>query len=397
MPTPLFTVESGVPNLDFILGGGIPEADTLLVIGAPGTGKTVLSFQVLFHQARAGRNVLYMSTVPESPLRLFRHLRTLTFFDDRLVQSQVFLLNIYSLVSNGLDQLPDAILQQIRAQQIQVVALIYPRFESTYVARDIPLGNERVAFGLPTLDALMEGGPFASGSIMVAGAVGTGKTLLSLQYLSEGMRQGEKCLFVGFRENPSELVHLARRIGIDLQPALDTGQLEIFHRAPVELLIDRVSEEMLQEVARLRPQRLVIDSIDEIERAVIPRERRWDYLTALAGTLGNDTVTTLLTREVSQVVGPELDFAETPLAELATNLILLRWVKFRGDLVRILSILKMKGSAFDSSIRRFVIEPGGFRVLPKVETAEGLLTGIARSLAPGSPRATRPRRDRDMT
>ena len=481
MAEPFPIVETGVPGLDHVLGGGIPEYDTLLVIGPPGSGKTILCFQTLFHQARAGRNVLYVSAVSESPLRLIRHLRPMAFFDDRLIGRQVFLLNLDPLIAEGLDRVVDAILQQVRDHQISFLAFdgfdstrdihpglaglraclyklltmlaaeqlttmitsgpvppdarpveqtmvdgilelgresvgsrtirtvsclkmramsidsgvhvmtigvngvtIFPRFESTYVARDVALGNERVGFGLPELDHLMSGGPFAGGSLMVAGAVGAGKTLLSLQYLSEGIRKGERCLFAGFRESPSELVRLGQRVQIDVQPAVDSGQLVLFHRAPVEMLIDEVTEDLLREVERFRPQRLVIDSIDEMERAIVPAQRRWDFLVALSGWLHDESVTSLFTREVSQVVGTELDFAETPLADLATNLILLRWVEFRGVLFRILSILKMKGSAFDSSIRQFEITSSGIRVLQKVQAAEGLLTGVARLTSPRS-------------
>ena len=78
------------------------------------------------------------------------------------------------------------------------------------------------------------------------------------------------------------------------------------------------------------------------------------------------------------MVGPELDFAGSPLEVLAENVILLRYVEFQGDLRRILSILKMRDTMHDHSIRQYEIGGEGIRVLSRQESAEGLLTGIAR-------------------
>src|SRR4051812_23132293 len=76
--------ETGVPKLDFILGGGIPESDVLLVLGPPGSGKTTLAVQMAFHTARRGRKVLYVSTYSEPPTRLLHHARGYSFYDESL-------------------------------------------------------------------------------------------------------------------------------------------------------------------------------------------------------------------------------------------------------------------------------------------------------------------------
>jgi len=63
---------------------------------------------------------------------------------------------------------------------------------------------------------------------------------------------------------------------------------------------------------------------------------------------------------------------------LAENLLLMRYVEFRGDLYRIISVLKMRDTDHDHSIRQYDITKAGIRVLAKMESAEGVLTGIAR-------------------
>ena len=95
--------------------------------------------------------------------------------------------------------------------------------------------------------------------------------------------------------------------------------------------------EIRAEIARFRPQRLVIDSMADLEAIAGDERHLRGYVLSLAGTLRNAGVT----KEVAQIVGPELDFSGTPLAVLAENLLLMRYVEFRGELYSILSILKI--------------------------------------------------------
>ena len=65
-------LETGVPNLDLVLGGGIVEGDVMLVIGAPGSGKTTFAVQLAFHAASTGRPVVILSTFAEPGARLLK-------------------------------------------------------------------------------------------------------------------------------------------------------------------------------------------------------------------------------------------------------------------------------------------------------------------------------------
>ena len=80
---------SGSPRLDSVLGGGILSNSINLIMGRPGTGKTILAQQYLFHNATAERPALYLSTVSEPLEKILRYGQSLTFFDTSLVGSGV--------------------------------------------------------------------------------------------------------------------------------------------------------------------------------------------------------------------------------------------------------------------------------------------------------------------
>src|ERR1700712_29260 len=72
---------TGVPGLDEVLGGGLPEFSFNLVAGSPGSGKTTLIHQLIFANASAERPVIYFSVVGEPPLKMLRYQQQMSFFD----------------------------------------------------------------------------------------------------------------------------------------------------------------------------------------------------------------------------------------------------------------------------------------------------------------------------
>jgi circadian clock protein KaiC len=91
-------------------------------------------------------------------------------------------------------------------------------------------------------------------------------------------------------------------------------------------------------------------------------------------------ITSLFSHKISKLIGPELDFSDSALANVAENLLFLRHVELRGRLHRVLSILNLRNSRYDPSLREFEIRNEGLRVLKPLHSAEGLLTGQARPL-----------------
>lgn len=103
-------LSTGVPGLDEILGGGLPEYSFNIVAGGPGCGKTTLAHQVVFANAAPGRPALYFTVLGEPALKMLRYQQQFRFFDPAKLNTSVRFINLSQVV---LDQDLDAVLAEI--------------------------------------------------------------------------------------------------------------------------------------------------------------------------------------------------------------------------------------------------------------------------------------------
>jgi circadian clock protein KaiC len=92
---------TGVPGLDRVLGGGLPEYSFNLVAGAPGAGKTTLTQQVMFANAAAGRTVLHFTVLGEPPVKLLRYQQQFSFFEASRIETSIHYRNLSDAVLAG--------------------------------------------------------------------------------------------------------------------------------------------------------------------------------------------------------------------------------------------------------------------------------------------------------
>lgn len=268
-------------------------------------------------------------------------------------------------------------LMHITEQGISIV----PRLEETTHANlDFEPTTERAGFGLPELDRILHGGIPCMSTTLIAGSTGVGKTLLAAHFLAEGARRAEPSLLVTYSEPVRRFLLRAEGISLRLAPLVESGKLLIDYTPPVQLEGDDLIAQILERVATRGIKRLVIDGIGEIEESILDRSRVRGLLASLIIRLRDMGTTTLFIKEVPKIAGPDIDFSDTPISVTAENLLFFRHIELRGKLHRILSILKMRESDYDPYLREFAVTKDGIRVLDPLESAEGLLTGVARPL-----------------
>jgi circadian clock protein KaiC len=94
-------LETGVPGLDAVLGGGIPELSFNLIAGGPGTGKTTLAHQIMFASASPTRPALYITILGEPPIKMLRYQQQFSFFDPGKIPDCVRFLHLGAELMNG--------------------------------------------------------------------------------------------------------------------------------------------------------------------------------------------------------------------------------------------------------------------------------------------------------
>src|SRR5258706_2112835 len=271
--------------------------------------------------------------------------------------------------------------------------VIHPRTE---VRLSVPtiVPNEawqKYGFGIPRMDEMLHGGVIANSTTMLLGAPGSGKTLLGLHFLAAGAEQNQSGLEFGFYETPSRLVGTANKVGLNFGKAVDNGTIEIIWQPIVEDSLDILAERLLEAVTKRHVKRLFVDGITAFVQTATYAERLGPFFTALSNELRGRNVTSVFSVETKMLFSPVVEVPIEGMSAIIENIILLRYVELRSQLYRLISIMKVREDSYDASIREFQITDSGIDVAATFESAEAILTGIARPYASSSPSA-RPRR-----
>ncbi len=115
---------TGVPGLDAVLGGSLPEFSFNIIAGAPGAGKTTLAQQIMFANASVERPALYFTVLGEPTLKMLRYQRRFRFFKPRLIGTGVHLINLSAeVLSQDLDKVLERIASEVERYQPKVVVV----------------------------------------------------------------------------------------------------------------------------------------------------------------------------------------------------------------------------------------------------------------------------------
>jgi circadian clock protein KaiC len=272
---------------------------------------------------------------------------------------------------------------------------IYPRIEALLVrpSTEAVREDKKVSTGTERLDEMLHGGLLCGTTTMLLGPSGTGKTTLGLHFLSTSSREEPGLLF-GFYETPERLIANAARLGLSLPQRVKRGEVEILWQPPTEDLLDGLGERLLDAVRRRGVRRLFVDGLRGFQEAAIHKDRLLHFFTALANELRALGVTTVYTSEAQQIIGADVHAPLQGISSIVENLIVLRFIELRTQLYRVLSVMKVRGTSYDSSLREFSITERGVEISDTFESAEALLIGVARpgEVALFPPRKLRARR-----
>lgn len=484
-PVAIARLTTGVPGLDDVLGGGLPEYSFNLIAGAPGTGKTTLAQQILFSLATPERPALHFTVLGEPPIKLLRYQQQFSFFDPSKVGSSLRFVNLSEeVLSHDLGAVLERIVQEVERQAPAIVVVdsfrtvvrafrggeasdsgqlelqrflqrlalhlttwqattflvgeylereiednpvctvadgivwlyqsvernsvvrklhalkvrgqaplpglhtlritndgvqVFPRIIKRLAEVDTPRTDARLSTGVPDLDAMLGGGIPEWDSVLVAGPAGSGKSALAGQFIAAGLSREEPGVIAVFEERPTEYLARAKTLGPDLQGMIDRGLLEVLYLRPLDLSVDEALLEIQAAVKRVNARRLVIDSLSGFELALAPtfREDFRESLYRMVGALTGAGVTVFMTVEIT-VSFTDLEFSPDLVSFLTDDIILQRYVELEGELQKVLTVVKMRGSAHSKGLLRYDVTEHGLVLREAMTSYEGIVTGVAR-------------------
>ncbi|HEX7902019.1 MAG TPA: ATPase domain-containing protein [Planctomycetota bacterium] len=452
-------LSTGVRGLDEILSGGIPLNAITVLMGSPGTGKSILAEQIAFAGATKERPALYLTTYSEPLEKFIANSQAYAFFESAKVgveiqyedlgqtirehgfaslpkvvaeliaqrrpsiviidsfkalcelgatpqESRTVLFDLATVLSNfdcttflvgeyaseNLTELPvfavaDCILSLqkhklaggeqrfLRVEKMRGSAFVpglhafsiaadglevFPRLLTPPAFTGYAGSAERLNTGVEGLDVLVEEGILRGSTTVLAGPTGSGKTMLGLQFLNQGLRAGEAGLLVGFQENPVQLLRVMKGMGWDPNDPTRGGLFEFLYRSPVEMQLDEVALRILERVRTGKVKRVVIDALGDLKRRSVEPGRFADYVYALTQWFALNGVTCLMAYELRElfefhsITGEEV-------SNMADNILLLRFTP-GATMERTLRVVKTRGSGHDQREHRLLLSKMGVAV-----------------------------------
>jgi len=235
--------------------------------------------------------------------------------------------------------------------------------------RPAPASDRRLATGIRELDTMLRGGVLRGTTSVALGFSGSGKTSLGMHFLDTGAQVGEAGVLLGFYESPERLCQGAENIGINLKTHADRDLFSHVWQQSYEFGLDQLGARLLAEVERIGAKRLVIDSLDGFRQAAIDPTRTIRFMTALLGELRARGITTILTDETMKPSGPEMEMRVEGISALVENLFLLEYMTIGPKLRRLISIVKQRASAHETTAREFFLTGRGIEVAPDARSA----------------------------
>jgi circadian clock protein KaiC len=254
---------------------------------------------------------------------------------------------------------------------------VFPRADAHVEVGDEPRPSGRVSTGVDGLDVLLNGGIPAGDSALVAGPAGSGKTVLGTHFVLEAVSRGEKAVIAVFEEDPEAYIARAATLGMDLRSAVERGYLRIIYLRPLDLSADEALQEIQEAVQEMGASRVVIDSLSGFEIALTQtfREEFRESLYRLVAGLTRARVTVLMTVEVTEEY-TSLRFSPHAISFLTDDLILQRYIELNGQLRRVMSVVKMRGSDHSKDWRAFEVTGQGMVVGGVLSGYRGIISGI---------------------
>ena len=225
---------------------------------------------------------------------------------------------------------------------------------------------ERVGSGIPGLDKIIGGGFEKDSTNLIVGGTGSAKSILAMQFLLEGVKKGESCLYITFEEEKQSFYRNMLGLGWDLEKLEKQGKFFFLQYTPekVKTMLEEGGGVVESLVLRKKVSRIVIDSVSSFILLFDEKIRKRTAALSLFNMLRKWSCTTLLTYEGE--VSRKKKLTTSILEFESDSIILLYFLRSKKERKRYLEVLKMRGTEHSTKIYGFNIQKNGIKVNNKI-------------------------------
>ena len=217
---------------------------------------------------------------------------------------------------------------------------------------------EKIPTGIKNLDKITDGGFVKSSINMIVGGAGTGKSIFAIQFLIEGLKKGESCLYVSFEEKKEEVYANMLRLGWDMEKYENQKKFFFLEYTPekVRTMLDEGGGEIETLVLTKNIARMGIDSITAFTSLFTKEAEGRDAILSLLELLRKCSSTVLLTYEKD----PSIEKKTSSMLEFEVDsIITLYSLRIKDKREKFLEVFKMRGTKHSTEIFPFSIKKGG--------------------------------------
>jgi len=228
--------------------------------------------------------------------------------------------------------------------------------------------------GTPELDAMLGGGLCPGTNTLVMGPSGIGKTTTAVSCMMSALRRGEAASYFLFEEGVATLLSRSTQLGLDIAPALASGQLEILQIDPAALSPGEFASRVVDAVRQHKSRFIVIDSYNAYMKAMPDQPHMVLHAHELLTYLNQQGVTTLVLLGQHGLMGETRN--DVDLSYLSDVILALRFFENEGRIHTAVMCVKSRVSNHERTIREFRLGPTGVRVGEVLDDFEGILSGL---------------------
>ena len=251
--------------------------------------------------------------------------------------------------------------------------MVYPRLVASEHRDDYT--PQRLASGVPEVDALLGGGIDRGTSTLIMGPAGSGKSALCTQYVTAAAERGENAAVFIFDESRGTLFVRSQALKMGLAEHVASGRVTLQQIDPAEIPPGEFVHLVREAVEKRHISVLVIDSLNGYMNAMPEEHFLIIQMHELLTYLGQKGVATILVVAQHGLLGQSM-LSPVDVSYLADCVILLRYFEHEGQIHKAISIMKKRSGPHESSIRAYGMNGDGLHIGEPLDRYHGVLTGV---------------------